>query len=142
MLRKPIRGALLLLAIGTSVVILIYALPGTTYSLVNHTIAPVESSQDSQGRVEAELLVLRSEGFQPREIRRPQGRFLLMVQNFSSEEEVSFTLTHESGSSVKQLQMPKRQSKVKDYLNLPPGRYVLAEASHPEWNCAITITQH
>jgi hypothetical protein len=140
MLRKLTRGAFLLLAIAASVLFLLYVLPGASYSLVKHAITPGESSQVSRGPVEAELLVLRSEGFQPNEIRRPQGRFLLRVLNHSSEEEVSFTLTHESGSSVKQLHLSKRQSKIKDYMNLPPGRYVIAEANHPDWNCTITIT--
>ena len=95
----------------------------------------------SQGtdRVEAELLVLRSDGFKPNEITRPPGRFLLALQNHSSEEELSLVLKRETGDSVREVRMAKRQSKFKEFLHLPPGRYVLVETKHPEWTCTITI---
>jgi hypothetical protein len=64
------------------------------------------------------------------------------VQNHSSEEELSLVLKQESGSSVREVRIPKRQSKLKEFLHLPPGRYVLAETNHPDWTCAITIASH
>jgi|SRR5687767_6861624 len=97
--------------------------------------------QSAQSRIEAELLVLRSEGFQPREIKRPPGKFLLTLQNQSNEEEPSFMLTLEAGPSLKQIRVSKRQSKYRELMELPPGTYVLTETNHPDWTCKIVIEQ-
>lgn len=94
---------------------------------------------ESASRTEAELLVLRTDGFKPNEITRGPGPFLLALQNHSSEEELSLVLNHENGASMRQVRMAKRQSKLKEILELPPGRYLLTEANHPEWTCTIVI---
>ena len=99
-------------------------------------------NQSASDGVEAELLVLRSDGFKPNEITRPPGRFLLALQNHSSEEELSLVLKRETGDAVREVRMARKQSKFKDLLNLPPGRYVLVETKHPDWTCTITITPH
>jgi hypothetical protein len=101
--------------------------------------ASVENKVASD-RVEAELLVLRSDGFKPNEITRRPGAFLLALQNHSSEEELSLVLKQETGAAFREVRMPKRQSKFKEFLHLPPGRYVLVDTKHPEWSCTITIT--
>src|SRR5688572_18107555 len=100
-----------------------------------------DGAQSTQSRIEAELLVLRSEGFQPREIKRPPGKFLLTLQNQSNEEEPSFMLTLEAGPSLKQIRVSKRQSKYRELMELPPGTYVLTETNHPDWTCKIVIEQ-
>lgn len=99
-------------------------------------------NQGSPGRVEAELLVLRADGFHPNEITRPPGRFLLALQNHSSEDELSLVLQRETGPSVKEVRMAKGRSKLKEVLNLPPGRYSLIDTKHADWICTITITPH
>lgn len=120
---------------------LFLAVVAVSLLLITHARSNVES-QGASDRVEAELLVLRSDGFTPKEITRPPGRFLLALQNHSSEEELSLVFKQETGSSVKEVRMPKRQSKFKELLQLPPGRYVLVETKHPDWTCTITITPH
>jgi hypothetical protein len=132
MSRKAAVTGLFVTVIGVSLLFVAHARPGRTSA---------GETQSASDRVEAELLVLRSDGFRPNEITRPPGRFLLILQNHSSEEELSLVLKQETGASVRELRMPKRQSKLKDFLHLPPGRYVLAETNHSEWTCTITITQ-
>ncbi len=96
----------------------------------------------SQGNLEVELLVLRPDGFQPREIRRPPGRFLLALQNHSTADELSLTLAPEGGNPLRQVRFEKQQSKLREFIELSPGRYVLSETNHPEWTCSIEITSH
>ena len=90
-------------------------------------------------RAEAELLVLRADGFIPNEITRPPGPFLLALHNHSSVEEISLALRQERGASMREVRMAKRQSKLREIMDLPPGRYVLTEANHPQWSCTIVI---
>ena len=117
---------------------------GVSLFLVSHARSSRMSSVENEGasdRLE-EVLVLRSDGFTPNEITRPPGRFLLALQNHSNEEELSLVLKPQTGASVREVRMAKRQSKFKELLHLPPGRYVLVETKHPEWICTITITPH
>lgn len=135
MLRKLLTVGVCSLALAVTLLI-VYArrpaLPSTTYRSDG-------GEQSTQSRVEAELLVLRSDGFQPREIKRPSGKFLLAIQNHSSEEEPSFILRREAAESLRQIHVSKRQSKYRELVDLPPGRYVLAEANHPDWKCQLII---
>ena len=133
MSRKAIVAVFFVTVMGASLFLAVDAWSGPTSAVENQT---------SSDRVEAELLVLRADGFHPNEITRPPGRFLLAVQNHSSEEELSLALKPETGPSVHEVRIPKRQSKFKEFLNLPPGRYTLMETKHSDWICTITITPH
>ena len=92
-------------------------------------------------RVEAELITILPSGFQPAEITRPPGRFLLAVENRSGISAVDFRLDAELGNRVFQVSRTWERADWNEVLHLPPGRYVLTEASHPEWRCVITIIQ-
>ena len=133
MSRKVIVAGLFVTFIGVSLFLAVKAWSSPTSAVEN---------QSSSNRVEAELLVLRSDGFHPQEITRPPGRFLLVLQNHSSEDELSLVLKRETGLSEREVRMAKGQSKFKEVLNLLPGRYSLVDTKHPEWICTITITPH
>lgn len=72
-------------------------------------------------RLQSELITIRPTGFDPTEIRRAQGRFLLAVDNKSGLDEVTLQLTHEGGSRVREVHLPPGQLKWREKLNLPPG---------------------
>jgi hypothetical protein len=138
MSRKLVALGACSLAIALTLLIA-YARRPSTLSFTNDE--RLEADQLVQSRIEVELLVLRSDGFQPSEIKRPPGKFLLALQNHSSEAEPSFTLTREAGQSLKQIRFSKNQSKYREFIDLLPGRYVLAETNHPDWTCRIIIEQ-
>jgi hypothetical protein len=104
--------------------------------------AQVEPSQGGRPkvRVESELITLRHDGFQPKEITRPQGRFFLAIDNRSGLEEVTLRLDHETGNRVKETKVLKEKPKWRGLLDLPPGHYLVTEADHPDWVCRLTIT--
>lgn len=89
---------------------------------------------------EVELITVRSKGFDPVEIKRPQGPFLLAVDNHSESDELSIQFRSENGAAMKDVRFSKRQSKQRTGFDLPPGRYVLTEDRHPDWICRIIIT--
>jgi len=109
---------------------------------VNSTATPVLTA--TQGRphsnMEAELITVTPNGFEPLEINRPKGSFLLMVQNRSGLPAVAIQLNREAGPNLRALQLPREQPNWDDVIDLEPGRYVLSEADHPSWSCRITIT--
>jgi len=102
------------------------------------------ASAQATGQVESELITLRPFGFEPDEINRPAGEVVFVINNRSHLQDVSLTLSRVQGNipigKVKDVVLKKGQVNWLDRFNLPPGDYVLTEASHPEWKCAITLT--
>jgi hypothetical protein len=90
-------------------------------------------------RVQVELVTIRPTGFDPAEIRRAPGPFLLAVDNRSGRDTVMLRLTRERGSSVREVRLARGQLKWREKIDLPPGDYSLAEANHANWLCKITI---
>jgi hypothetical protein len=104
-------------------------------------LAPAEvQGQAPQGRVEAELLTIRPTGFDPVEITRPRGSFLLVVNNRSGVGELDLRLDREGAGRQHEARMPRGKLGWKKRIDLPPGKYTLTETNHPDWVCHITIT--
>jgi hypothetical protein len=141
MSRRPIMVGILFMALAISLLFTISALSSSNFSLKLRA-SEATPNQEQANRLEAELLVLRAEGFHPKEITRPPGPFLLVVQNHSSAEEISLVLRQERGVAIREARTSRGLSKSRELVNLPPGRYVLTEANHPEWNCTIVITSN
>ena len=97
--------------------------------------------QGQKRRIEAVIVTLKPTGFEPKELTRPRGLFLLMVDNRSNNPNLLFQLNRENGK--REHEQKTRAGGKLDWnkpLDLPPGRYLLTEADHPEWVCQITIT--
>lgn len=91
-------------------------------------------------RLETERITIRPDGFEPAQITRAQGEFILAADNLSGLREVTLILEHETGKRVHERRVPLEQFKWRARLDLNPGRYVIREVDHPEWACALTIT--
>ena len=90
--------------------------------------------------IEAEIVTVRPTGFEPAAITRPQGEFLLVINNRSGLEEVKWRLDRETGGNLREVRIRDGKLRSGDFEDLPPGRYVLTEANHPDWICSLTIT--
>jgi hypothetical protein len=90
--------------------------------------------------VETELITVRSTGFEPAEITRPQGRVFFEVDNRSGLSEINLRLDSEHGNRLHQVRVKREQLDWYQELDLQPGRYLWTEADHPDWVCRITVT--
>lgn len=90
-------------------------------------------------RLETELITLQPFGFEPNEIRRPQGAFILGVDNRAGVEAIELQFMRADGQRLTALQTPKRKVSWREVVDLPPGQYVLSVANHPDWTCNVTI---
>lgn len=136
MSHKPIVIGLSVAALGLALLLSVWS---GSASAVKHRANLPEVSPQSANLLEAELLVVRADGFHPREITRPPGRFLLALQNHSTADELSLVLRREGDNSMREVRTSKKQSKSRQFVDLSPGRYVLSEANHPDWSCTIII---
>jgi hypothetical protein len=136
------------IVIITAAVVVIASFAGSAYvrkdaSARDKAAAPAEGVSSQQGptqdRVETELITLHETGFEPNEITRPQGAFVLGVDNRSGLDEVELRFQRATGERIPALQTPKRKISWRDVVDLAPGHYVLSEANHPEWTCNVRI---
>jgi hypothetical protein len=94
----------------------------------------------SPERIEAELIKIGPNGFEPAEITRAEGRFLLAIENRSGLGEITLLLNREDGNTRFLIPTRKKRHAWRDVIAPRPGSYVLTEANHPYWRCLITIT--
>jgi hypothetical protein len=90
-------------------------------------------------RVQGEVVRLRRTGFEPREITRAAGRFVLFVDNRSGLDEMDLQLSRLTGERVHDVQVPREKLDWDELFDLTPGTYLLTEANHPGWVCRITV---
>jgi hypothetical protein len=102
---------------------------------------PRSISAERQNAVEAEIIALRPTGFEPSEIIRPGGRFLLAVSDQSGLEGGELQLLEEGERKIHEVRLSPGKRLWRKVVDLAPGEYRLTEASHPEWVCRITITR-
>src|SRR6266404_4524508 len=102
-------------------------------------ITNIAGQQTPLPRVEVEEISIRRYGFEPREISRSTGRFILVIANPGGKQDLDFSIHREAGEKLQSMQLPRNQRDWNDSLVLAPGRYVLSEASHPNWLCRINI---
>ena len=86
-------------------------------------------------------LTLRPEGFDPAEVMRPAGRFMLSVDNRSGVEKVTLILRRGNGSKVIEDKVLNGNGDWSELIDLQPGRYTLTEADHPGWKCDLLINE-
>ena len=93
-----------------------------------------------QEKLRTERVTAFPHGFEPEEIIRTEGQFMLCIDNRAGAEALSLQLTSGILGPVYASPVQKGKSGTNQVLNLQPGQYILTEASHPEWSCTITIT--
>jgi len=96
-------------------------------------------SQRSEAEVEAEVVTATPSGFEPAEITRRQGRFLLAVENASGGDDLNLYLERETGTRVNVALSRRGRLRWREILDLPPGRYILRTANDDTWRCSINL---
>jgi hypothetical protein len=96
--------------------------------------------QHNDVEVEAEVVTITPAGFEPNEITRPSGRFLLAVDNARGLNEVSLYLERQTGIREKLALSRRGKLKWREIIDLPPGRYILRAANDESWRCNINLT--
>ena len=105
--------------------------------------APSEAAtmvQGPQAPVQAELITVTPTGFEPAELTRSKGRFLLAIDNQSGLDDLEFYFERETAGRVN---VPlSRRGKIawREIVDLTPGTYVLRATNDKSWRCRITIT--
>lgn len=105
---------------------------------IEDSSTPISGS--TQTRFEVERITIREWGCEPKQIKRPVGPFILVVQNQSGFAEIELSLVEQSGRSLNSLPDTRNALIWKQRLELPPGTYSIKESNHRDWQCQITIS--
>jgi hypothetical protein len=105
-----------------------------------HLAAETSSFEGDQSRTGGVLVLqLRAGGFAPREVTRPAGHYLVLINNVSGSPEVTLQLRRAGEERSHQVTL-KRGSSWRQHVRLTPGIYLVTEANHPDWVCRVTMT--
>ncbi len=115
-------------------------LPKIETPAVAASVAQSQSLPKRENVIAGESITLTPRGFEPAEVTRPQGRFVLNINNRSGFHTPTFVLADEAGNKLREMQFTKGKLSSREILNLPPGRYRLSELSNDGWVCQIAIS--
>jgi hypothetical protein len=141
--KKVFWPLLALAAVSLSALVLGYGRTRTASTkpgLANPNGTTTQSPGLPSTRIEVEPFTLRPNGFEPERITRPKGFFMLAVDNRSRVPDLVFQLSDVNGNQRAGKQLRGRELRWRQLVDLPPGDYVLAVASHPQWRGEIRIT--
>lgn len=105
----------------------------------NTTLRADAALQKRITSLESEIITTTARGFEPAQITRPEGKFILMIDNPTATE-LDFRLSRDNGQPLHEIRSTREEPDWNEILDLRPGRYVLTERSHPQWTCSVTIT--
>jgi hypothetical protein len=105
--------------------------------LVGAALRGRAASDNSQ--LEVELVTLRPAGFEPAEITRPKGPFVLFIDDRSGTESSSLVLKRMNNERLRAIILGRKKSDWHDVLDFAPGTYLLQDAANSELRCQITI---
>jgi hypothetical protein len=98
-------------------------------------------------QLEVELITVGPNGFEPAQINRPPGPFILLIQNRSGTDLGPLRLeAEESGrpapvSRIAEAQIDKERHDYGERLDLAPGRYRLRQSERSAWSFRIAIRE-
>ena len=121
---RSLFAAVAILAVGALVV---------TFGIFNR------AANGNSQPTEIELITLRPPGFEPAEITRPKGPFVLFIDDRSGRDNSSLLLQRSNGGQLRAIGLERRKSEWNDVVDLTPGTYILQDANNSELRCQITI---
>jgi hypothetical protein len=141
---KTVAGSLLVIAVAICGVLALAAAGRKSPTTVGAKNSPALAAQDERTsdkpRISTEIISVTPRGFEPAEIVRPRGPFILRINNRSGLGELSLRLNNTSGNSVAAAALNNGKAVWNQALDLPPDSYIISEAGKPGWTCKLTIT--
>lgn len=115
------------------------ARPGPTALTAKLATLASPQGRSPKQRIEGEIIGITPHGFEPTEITRPAGAFLVVVDNHSGVPAITLLLNGDVGLPLRNVLVRREKRNWSDVVDLPRGNYTLREAAHPGWVCHITI---
>ena len=134
------RVSLLAIAGVTAVIGLPGRLPAVGADASSATGTGVIRSRPQESE-EVLQLVISDGGFEPAQITRRPGKFLLTADDRRGDKSQRLTLrlSREGGELLREIDVPEEATDWAEEIDLPAGRYLVGEVSHPGWSFSIVV---
>jgi len=111
--------------------VLVAAAASARHSLPPAAPLPPAARPQGVGAIEAEQVTLTPAGLEPSEITRPQGLFVLFVDDRAAVEGIELSLEREGGGRLNALRSRRRQLSWAEEVDLPPGATCCPQGAGP-----------
>jgi hypothetical protein len=132
--RKTILPALIA-CIAVSVLLL--TVKGHSSKKVTSPVLTPQVKKDQ--KLEIETVTITSEGFEPQQLERPAGPFILSVVNRSGVDALNVRIETEQHGRFREKSLPQLTPYWRERIDPYPGRYIITEENHPEWTLTLII---
>ena len=137
------KTALLLLIIGSGICLFMISVSGHsgvwTVSKPNAAVSSPPAQGRSDRRLEVEVVEITPDGFEPQQLERTAGPFILSVTNRSGIDSLNIQINNEQQGRFREKSLPLITPYWRERINPPPGKYVITEENHPEWTLTFII---
>jgi hypothetical protein len=103
-------------------------------------ITTLSQDRRSPTQLEIEAVTITPTGFEPSEITRAKGPFILAVDNRSGLDEVELYFERESGSRMDVRLNRKRKLAWREIVDVSPGKYILRAVGY-DWGCTLSVNR-
>lgn len=106
----------------------------------NEVMGPVVTPQGKKDqKLEIEVVTITPEGFEPQQLERPAGPFILAVTNQSGFDALNVRIETEQHDRFSEKTLPLETPYWRERINPPSGKYIITEEHHPEWMLTLII---
>ena len=132
--RKAILPALIAC---TVVSVLLLTVSGHSSKKVTVPVLPPQGKKDQ--KLEIEAVTITPEGFDPQQLERTAGPFILSVTNQSGVDALNVRIETEQHERFREKSLPLVTPYWRERIDPPRGKYVITEENHPEWTLTLII---
>ncbi len=98
------------------------------------------TGQNPPNSTQIRVIELGLRGFMPSRLLWPvAGRHWIFVRNTTRAQPLVLHFDTSVGAKLKEVQLTPKNPHWRELIELPPGTYVLTEASHPAWKAVIVV---
>ena len=90
-------------------------------------------------KLEIEAVTITPEGFEPQQLERTAGPFILSVTNQSGADALNVRIETEQHERFREKSLLLLTRYWRERIDPPPGKYVITEENHPEWTLTLII---
>ena len=136
--RLSTRKTILLALIACTVVsVLLLTVSGHSGNKVTGPALTPQGKKDQ--KLEIEAVTITPEGFEPQQLERTAGPFILSVTNQSGVDDLNVRIETEQHGRFSEKTLPLITPYWRERINPPPGQYIITEETHPEWTLKLII---
>src|ERR1700750_637125 len=134
MLRKAILPALIACIV---VSVLLLTVSGHSSKKVTGPVLTPQGKKDQ--KLEIEAVTITPEGFDPQQLERTAGPFILSVTNQSGVDALNVRIETEQHERFREKSLPLVTPYWRERIAPPRGKDIIPEENHPEWTLTLII---